>query len=150
MIEFRKIKVLSKLILVICSVLFLGLFSCGSDDVSSDNKWKYVGDVRDEKGKNVSVYINLQDMHIGDNIRKFWIRYYAKKDDSQSDETYIRQLGFWEVDCNDRALHVLGEEYYSSDGQLVGRTEERFKEDYKEGSIGDKLTSAACRYAGRD
>ena len=89
-------------------------------------------------------------MHIEGNIRKFWIRYYAKKDGGQSKETYIRQLGFWEVDCNNRTLYVVGEEYYGEDGQVLGRSEERLKEDYKQGTIGDKLASAACRYAGRD
>ena len=150
MIESRKIKIISKLILIIGAAFFLGLYSCGGDDGTKGHEWKYVGDVRDEQGENVSVFIDLKGMHIEGNIRKFWIRYYAKKDGSQSKETYIRQLGFWEVDCNDRTLYVLGEEYYGVDGQVLGRTEERFKEDYKQGTIGDKLASSACRYAGRD
>jgi len=150
MINSKVSKAHTKFFLVITAVIFIGLFSCGSDEGTNDDEWKYVGDVRDEKGQNVSVYIDLKGMYIEGNIRKFWIRYYAKKSDTQSQERYIRQLGFWEVDCKDRTLYVLGEEYYGIDGQLLGRTEERVKENYKKETLGDKLASAACRYAGRN
>jgi Surface-adhesin protein E len=147
MIETKKIKYL---FLVIAAILFVGLHSCGSDDKTSDDIGKYVGDVSDKKGGTVSVYIDLKNMQIEGQIREFWIRYYGKKSIGKSKESYMRQIGFWEVDCQDRTLHVLSEEYYGVDGQVLGRTEERFKEDYKEGSLGDKLASAACRYAGRN
>jgi len=147
MIETKKIKYL---FLVIAAILFVGLHSCGSDDKTSDDIGKYVGDVSDKKGGAVSVYIDLKNMQIEGQIRKFRIRYYGKKSIGESKESYMRQMGFWEVDCQDRTLHVLAEEYFGVDGQVLGRTEERFKEDYKEGSLGDKLASAACRYAGRN
>ena len=149
MIKLRKHKICSKLFLFMVLVLFVGLASCGGGNEGSENEWKYVGDVRDEKGEYIKVYIDLNNMVIDDNIRRFWIRYYAKKD-SASEERYIRQMGLWEVNCNDGALYVLGEEYYATNGQLLGRNEERREEDYKEGSLGDKLASAACRYAGRN
>lgn len=136
-----------KLLLLITFVFCLALVSCTGDEGSSDEGWKYVGDVRDEKGAYVSVYIDLDDMLIEGNIRKFWIRYYAAK--NGSDEKYIRQIGMWEVNCYDGTLYVLGEEYYGVEGQVLGRTEERIKEDYKEDSLGNKLVSSACRYAGR-
>ena len=136
-----------KLLLFITFLFCLGLVSCKGDKGSSYEGWKYVGDVRDEKGQHVSVYINVEDMLIEGNIRKFWIRYYAAK--NGSDEKYIRQIGMWEVNCNDGALYVLGEEYYGDEGQVLGRVEERTKEDYKEDSLGTKLVSSACRYAGR-
>gem|GEM_PF-1287379 len=149
-IDFRQIKTLSKLTLIIFAVLFLGFFSCGKDDETSYDGWKYVGDVRDENGSYVSVYIDLNDMQIEGRIRKFWIRYYANKNGEDNKEKYIRQIGYWEVDCQDRTLYVLGEEYYGSDAHLLGRTEKRVKENYEKDSLGDKLASAACRYAGRD
>ncbi len=150
MIDFRQIKMVSKLTLIIVAVFFLGLVSCGKDNETSYDGWKYVGDVRDEKGGYVSVYIDVNDMQIEGNIRKFWIRYYAKKSGEDNKEKYIRQIGFWEVDCQDRTLYVLGEEYYGSDARLLGRTQERVKENYKKDSLGDKLAYAACRYAGKN
>ena len=150
MIDFRQIKMFSKLTLIMIAVLFIGLFSCGKDDEATYDGWKYVANVKDEKGGYVSVYIDLDDMLIEGNIRKFWIRYYAKKSSGENQGNYIRQIGYWEVDCQDRTLYRLGEEYYGSDAQLLGRTEERIKEDYKKDSLGDKLASVACRYAGRN
>ena len=150
MIDFRQIKMVSKLTLIIVAVLFLGLVSCGKDNETTYDGWKYVGDVGDEKGGYVSVYIDINDMQIEGNIRKFWIRYYAKKSGEDNKEKYIRQIGFWEVDCQDRTLYVLGEEYYGSDARLLGRTQERVKENYKKDSLGDKLAYAACRYAGKN
>lgn len=150
MIDIRKFKSFSRLLFLILLVLFTGLISCGNDNESSEKEWKYVGEVRDEKGKPVSVYIDLKNMQVNENIRKFWIRYYANKNESESEEKYIRQKGFWEVDCQDRTLYVLEEEYYDPEGQVLGKSEQRKKEEYDENSIGSKLSSAACRYAGRD
>jgi len=150
MSNFRRIKIFSKLTLIITAVLFIGLFSCRNGERTSSDGWKFVGDVSDKKGGYVSVYIDLNDMQIEGNIRKFWIRYYAKKSGGEKEERYIRQIGYWEVDCQDRTLYRLGEEYYGSNSQLLGRTEERIKENYKEESLGDKLAYAACRYAGRN
>ncbi len=150
MSNFRRIKIFSKLTLIITAVLFIALFSCGNGERTSSDGWKYVGDVGDKKGGYVSVYIDLNDMQIEGNIRKFWIRYYAKKSGGEKEERYIRQIGYWEVDCQDRTLYRLGEEYYGSNSQLLGRTEERIKENYKGESLGDKLAYAACRYAGRN
>jgi len=148
-IMIRTIKI-KYLFLIVAAVLFVGLQSCGSGDNTSDDTGKYVGDVKDEKGRQVSVYIDLKNMQVDGQIRKFWIRYYSAKSDGENKESYMRQVGFWEVDCLDRTLHVLEEEYYSPEGQVLGRTNERVKEDYEEGALGDKLASAACRYAGRN
>jgi hypothetical protein len=148
--DLKKIKILSKLTLIIIAVLFMGLFSCGKDDEATYDGWKYVGDVKGGKGGDVSVYIDLDDMLIEGSMRKFWIRYYAKKGSGENQGNYIRQIGYWEVDCQDRTLYRLGEEYYGSDARLLGRTEERIKEDYKKDSLGDKLASTACRYGGRN
>ena len=147
MIEAKKIKYL---FLVLAAILFVGLQSCGSGDNASDDIGKYVGDVKDEKGGQASVYIDLKNMQIDGQIRKFWISYYGYKSTGEGKESYMRQTGFWEVDCLDRKLSVLQEEYYGPQGQVLGRTEERFKEEYTEGSIGDKIASTACRYAGRN
>jgi len=150
MIDIRKLKSFSRHLFLILLVLFTGFISCGNGNESSEKEWKYVGEVRDEKGKPVSVYIDLKNMQVNENIRKFWIRYYANKNDSEPEERYIRQKGFWEVDCQDRTLYVLEEEYYDPEGQVLGKSEQRKKEEYDENSIGSKLASAACRYAGRD
>lgn len=146
MIRARNIKYL----LIVAAVLFAGLSSCGSGEKTSDERGKFVGDVKDEKGGVIEVYIDLKGMEIEGQIRKFWIRYYGEKTVDESKQKYIRQVGFWEVNCQDRTLYVLGEEYYGPEGQVLGRTEERVKEDYEEGSLGEKLASAACRYAGRN
>ncbi|MCK5391263.1 MAG: hypothetical protein KAJ31_02455 [Deltaproteobacteria bacterium] len=150
MIDFRQIKMVSKLTLIIVAAFFLGLASCGKDNETSYDGWKYVGHISDKKGGNVSVYLDLNDMQIEGNIRKFWIRYYAKKDSVDNKEKYIRQIGYWEVDCQDRTLYRLGEEYYGSNSQLLGSTDERIQENYKKDSLGDKLAYAACRYAGKN
>ena len=149
MINTGNINIFSKLLIILCAVIFIGLFSCGNNG-SSDHEWTYLGEVRDEKGKFVSVYIDLKNMQVEDKIRTFWIRYYAPTNDSESEEKYIRQLGLWEVDCQDRKLYVLEEEYYGPDGQVLGRSDKRIKEEYDENSIGNKMSAAACRYAGRN
>lgn len=147
MIEITQIKYL---FLLIFSIFIIGLSSCGSDDERSLDAGKYVGDVRDEKGGQVSVYIDLKNMQIDGQFRKFWIRYYGNKNVGETKESYMRQIGHWEVDCLDRTLYVLEEEYYSPEGKVLGRTDERKEEKYNEGALGDKLASAACRYGGRN
>lgn len=143
-------KKINYMFLFVAALLFLGFYSCGGDDKTPQEEWKYVGDVRNEEGGNVSVFIDLKSMEIEGQTRKFWIRYYDTKIIGSNEERYLRQLGYWEVDCQDRELHVLSEEYYGEDGQVLGRAEKRFKEEYEEGALGDKLSSAACRYAGRN
>lgn len=150
MINTGNSKKFSKLLIILYVVIFLSLFSCGNDQESSNDGWTYLGEVRDEKGKYVSVYIDLKNMQVQDKIRTFWIRYYAPKNDDESEEKYIRQLGLWEVDCQDRKLYVLEEEYYGHDGQVLGRSDKKIKEEYDENSIGNKMSAAACRYAGRN
>jgi len=150
MINSRYFNKFSKLLIILCAVIFIGLFSCGNDQTSSYDGWTYLGEVRDEKGTFVSVYIDLKNMEVNDKIRTFWIRYYAPKNAGETEEKYIRQLGFWEVDCQDRKLYVLEEEYYGPDGQVLGRSDKKIKEEYDENSIGNKMSAAACRYAGRN
>lgn len=137
--------------ILLLSVVFLtGLVSCGNDDDSSVDSWKFVSNFKDEKGQYVDVYIDLKNMEIEGKIRKFWIRYYADKISGEDSDQYIRQTGYWEVDCQDRTLHVLEEKGYGTEGQVLGGRKERVKEEYAEGSLGDKLASVACRYAGRN
>ncbi len=150
MINTRNFDKFSKLLMILCAVIFIGLFSCGNDQESSGDEWTYLGEVRDEKGKYVSVYIDLKNMEIKDKIRTFWIRYYAPINDGETEERYIRQLGLWEVDCQDRKLYVLKEKYYGPNGQVLGRSDKKIKEEYDENSIGNKMSAAACRYAGRN
>jgi len=59
MIDFRKIKMFSKLTLIIIAVLFIGLLSCGKDNETSYDGWKYVGDIKDEKGGSLSLSLNV-------------------------------------------------------------------------------------------
>ena len=145
MTYLKSIMIFSKLALILI-VFSIGLLSCGGEDNTYEG-WKYVGELRDEKGQKVKVYMDTNNFTVEGNIRKFWIRYYTKTDVSENTE-YIRQIGYWEVDCQDRTLFRLGEEYYGPDSELLGREEKRVKEDYKEGSLGQKLASAACRFGG--
>ena len=148
MTKLNIIRSYSKLVFLLVLIILLGLVSCRRDDEGTQDGWKYVGDLTGQNRQQVSVYIDIENMVIEDNIRKFWIRYY----DSQtpdSEEKYIAQIGYWEVNCTNQELFVLGEEYYGPQGQLLGKSEERLKEEYKEGTLGDKLSSIACRYAGR-
>lgn len=147
MIKTRKLKYL---LLLVASMVLIGAGSCVGEDEPSLDVGKYVGDVRDEKGGQVSVYIDLKNMQIDGQIRKFWIRYYGNKNVGEAKESYMRQIGYWEVNCLDRALYVLEEEYYGPDGQVLGKTNKKIKEEYEEGTIGDKLSSAACRYGGKN
>ena len=45
---------------------------------------------------------------------------------------------------------MLEEKYYGPNGQLLGRSDKKIKEEYDENSIGNKMSAAACRYAGRN
>jgi len=132
-------------LLLVISAAFIAV-SCGGDGGTQGNL-KFLGDIKDENGKNVSVYMDVSKIEVNDTKRKFWIRYVA---DEKTKDEYIRQVGYWEVDCKDRTLYRLAEKYYSPDSQLVGETEERVKEEYEsEQSLGAKMAAAACRYGGR-
>lgn len=131
-------------------LLSVALFvvSCRGDS-SSGGKWKFVGKMKDPDGKYVSVFLDLSNIEINDSKRKFWIKYMAGKGDGSGEE-YIRQIGYWEVDCLDKTLYRLGEEYYGTNSQLLGRSDERVREEYSSyESLGAKMTDAVCRYAGR-
>lgn len=124
------------------------MISCKSES-GPDDKWKFVANIADENEKPVAVYMDLQSIEINDNTRKFWIRYVGKKPGNTGD-TFIRQTGYWEVDCFDRTLYRIGEEYYNPEGMLTGKSDERIKEEYKsDEALGAKLAAMACRYAGR-
>lgn len=133
-------------------VLLLGIstafiaVSCGGDGGTEGNL-KFLGNIKDENEKNVSVYMDVSKIEVNDTKRKFWIRYVA---DEKTKDEYIRQVGYWEVDCKDRTLYRLAEEYYSPDSELVGKNEERVKEEYEsEQSLGAKMAATACRYGGK-
>lgn len=146
MINIKTIKVL----LFICICFFL--YACGGGEGrdTQANGWKYLGDMKGDKGMTISVYIDTDSIEIYDNIRKFWIKYVAKKTDDRDDEGYVIQRGFWEIDCFDRKLFRLKEEYYTPSSQLIRSTDERTREDYSgDQSLGAKMSYAACRYAGR-
>lgn len=133
------------LILLTLTVFF---FSCGGDN-KTEEKWKYVGAIKGDKEQTISVYMDMSNIEINDNKRKFWIRYMDSKGDG-SGEQYVRQIGYWEVDCFDKTLFRLGEEYYGPNDQLLGRSEERVREEYSSyESLGAKMSDVACRYAGK-
>lgn len=138
------------------ALLFLSvcmfLYSCGGGDStdSLEGGWKYLGDMKPVKGMSVSVYLDTDSIEVDGNIRKFWIKYVAKKADDANAEGFVRQRGYWEVDCFDRKLFRLKEEFYSPSSKLIGSTDERKQEDYSgDQSLGAKMSYAACRYAGR-
>ena len=125
------------------------LISCRGGG-SDNDRWKYVGTIKDEKGVDVNVYIDTANLEIDGNKRKFWIRYVGSKTEGEKREEYIRQTGYWEIDCFDMTLYRLGEEYFSPSGKLLGRTEKRVREEYSSyDSLGAKMSEMACRYAGR-
>lgn len=133
--------------LILFSLLIL-MFSCRGDKGPADN-WKYVGTIKDEKGNEVGVFMDMANLEIDGNKRKFWIRYMGIKE-GKTGERYIRQTGYWEIDCFDRTLFRLGEEYYRPDGTLLGRSEKRVREEYSSyESLGAKMSDVACRYAGK-
>ncbi len=133
------------LILLTLAVFF---FSCGGDK-EAEGKWKYVGAIKGEKGQTISVYMDMSNVEISDSKRKFWIRYIDSKGDGSGEE-YVRQIGYWEVDCFNKSLFRLGEEYYGPNNQLLGKSEEKVREEYSSyESLGAKMSDVACRYAGR-
>lgn len=112
--------------------------------------WKYVGTIKDEKGAAVNVYLDTAHIEIDGDKRKFWIRYMALKPDAATKEEYVRQTGYWEIDCYDMSLYRLGEQYFSPTGVLLGKTEKRVREEYNSyQSLGSRMSDIACRYAGR-
>lgn len=135
---------LTMILLVALSVTSMVL-SCGGDS-GSDGKLKFLGKIKDDKGNYIGVYLDTSNIEINDTKRKFWIRYVS---DDQEEGEYIRQIGYWEVDCSDRSLYRIAEEYYSPNSKLLGRSEERVKEEYEpEHSLGAKMAAAVCRYGG--
>ena len=136
-------------IVMLFSILTL-FFSCRGDESANDS-WKYVGPINDEKGASVQVYMDVANMEISGNKRKFWIKYVAGKEgQGGSPEQYIRQTGYWEIDCFDRSLFRLAEEYYSPGGEVLGKTEKRVREEYSSyESLGAQMSDVACRYAGK-
>jgi len=146
MININSIKAL----LFLCVCVFL--YSCGGGGGgdSQVERWKYLGDMKAERDMTISVYIDTDSIEIYDNIRKFWIKYVAKKKVDKDAEGYVMQRGYWEVDCYDRKLFRLKEEYYTPSSKLIRSTDERVREEYSgDKSLGAKMSSAACRYAGR-
>jgi len=134
-------------LLFVTTLVFL--VSCRGGGTDKDG-WKYVGTIKDEKGAAVNVYLDTAHIEIDGNTRKFWIRYMTSKPDAATGEEYIRQTGFWEIDCFDMTLYRLGEQYFSPTGQLLGKTEKRVREEYSSyDSLGAKMSEMACRYAGR-
>ena len=125
--------------------------SCGGDSGERpDIGWKYLGEIPQKSGQTVSIYIDTDNIEVEDNIRKFWIKYVERNPDDETDTGYVRQIGYWEVDCFDRKLFRLKEEYYSPESKLIGSTEERMEEKYEgDQSLGARMSYAACRYAGR-
>lgn len=145
MININKLKAI--LFLSVC--MFLSSCGGGESGDGLGESWKYLGDMKAEKGVSVSVYIDTDSIEVDGNIRKFWIRYMARKTDDKDDEGYVRQLGYWEVDCFDRKLFRLKEEYYSPSSKIIGSSDERKQEEYSDDqSLGAKMSYAACRYAG--
>lgn len=135
---------------LVFSVLASALVISCKGDPEPDSGWKLVASIADENERPVTVYMDLKSIEINDNTRKFWIRYVGWKPENTS-ETFIRQTGYWEVDCFDRTLYRLGEEYYNPEGMLTGKSDERVKEEYtSDETLGAKLAAMACRYAGRN
>jgi hypothetical protein len=125
------------------------LVSCRGGGEEKDG-WKYIGTIKDEKGAAVNVYMDVAHLEIDGNKRKFWIRYMALNPEAETQEEYIRQTGYWEINCFDMTLYRLGEQYFSPGGKLLGKTEKRAREEYNSyESLGAKMSEMACRYAGR-
>ena len=143
--------VIGRLLATVFFVVLFFMISCGgADRERPDIGWKYLGDIPQQGGLTVSVYIDTDNIEVNDNIRKFWIKYVERKADDKDDPGYVRQRGYWEVDCFDRKLYRLKEEYYSPDSKLIMSTDKRMQEEYSgDQSLGAKMSYAACRYAGR-
>ena len=141
-------KIRSAMILLLFIPALVLMISCRGGD-SEKGGWKFVGTIKDEKGAPVSVYMDVAHIEINGNNRKFWIRYMAHKPGDNKEE-YIRQTGYWEIDCYDMSLYRLGEQYFNPSGQLLGKTEKRERVEYKSyDSLGAGMSDMACRYAGR-
>ncbi len=140
----------SGLFLLMLFSVFILLVSCRGEKTERDG-WKYVSVIGDEKGRKVTVFLDTNNIEIDGNKRKFWIKYVAAKPGGGDDRgEYIRQTGYWEIDCYDRSLYRLAEEYFSPGGKLLGRTEKRVREEYGSyQSLGAKMSDIACRYAGK-
>ncbi|MCI0482659.1 MAG: hypothetical protein L0213_13850 [Candidatus Dadabacteria bacterium] len=140
----------SGLFLLMLFSVFILLVSCRGEN-GENAEWKYVSTIGDEKGREVIVYLDTANIEIDGNKRKFWIKYIsAKPGEGGKKEEYIRQTGYWEIDCYDRSLYRLAEEYFSPSGKLLGRTEKRVREEYSSySSLGAKMSDIACRYAGK-
>ena len=124
------------------------MFSCRGEKGTVDN-WKYVGTIKDEKGNEVGVFMDMANLEIDGNKRKFWIRYMGIKE-GKTREKCIRQTGYREIDCYDRTLFRLGEEYDNPEGTLLAKSEKRVREEYSSyESLGAKMSDVACRYAGK-
>jgi hypothetical protein len=138
------------LFLLMVFSVFILLASCRGENGES-TEWKYITRIGDEKGREVIVYLDTDNIEINGNKRKFWIKYVATKPgEAGKQEEYIRQTGYWEIDCYDRSLYRLAEEYFSPSGKLLGRTEKRVREEYGSyQSLGAKMSDMACRYAGK-
>jgi hypothetical protein len=105
-------------VLLLAALSYALIISCTGES-GADSNWKFVANIPDENEIPVSVYMDLKSIERNDNndIRKFWIRYDAYKS-GKSGEKFTRQTGYWEVNCFDRALYRLGEEYYNTEGMI--------------------------------
>lgn len=136
----------SALLGIIFTVSLLSI-SCVGD--SAQDRWKYLGDIPKKPDLVVSVFLDTDTIEIDGNIRKFWIKYVERNPNDARDPGYVRQKGYWEVDCFDRKLFRLKEEYYSPSSKLISTDDERKQEEYEgDQSLGAKMSYAACRYAG--
>jgi hypothetical protein len=133
--------------LILVSIAVLMLSCRGNKGTESD--WKYVGTIKDKKGQAVEVLMDMAHLEINGNTRRFWIRYMDIKD-PKTGARYIRQTGYWEINCFDRTLYRLAEEYYNPEGQLLGSTEKKERVEYSSyESLGAKMSDVACRYGGK-
>lgn len=134
-----------------CLVLlaFAVLMSACRNEAGKEGGWKFIGHILDENDAKVSVYIDEGNIETDGQVRKFWVRYMAYDLKADPPAEYLRQEGYWKVDCYDRKLTRLAEEYYSPDGTMLGSTQEPRIEEYSsKDTIGGRMASAACRYAG--
>ncbi len=142
--------------LFIIALVLVSVFvapGCKTEKVADDG-WRFLGAIQDENGDAVGVFLDTTKIEVKNGKRTFWVKYVANTNPNQKpkspEDTYIRQTGFWEVDCFDRSLERVSEEYYDSAGKLLGKTTERMKEEYDDkGSIGAKMADMACRYGGK-
>ena len=69
MMKSNKLKSYSKLILLLVLIISMGIVACRGDKDSSQEEWKYVGDLRNQKGEYISVYIDLNNMEIEEQLK---------------------------------------------------------------------------------